>query len=565
MATIRPTVKDETPQGGFLLGDRQEVPGVVAGEPLGQAARDFLRRRVLPANRALEGGDLGRLRALVAEAGQAGLLGAEIPEAFGGLGAPPAVAGAILSGLGLNASFAVTCAAHLTIGTVPLLRHASDALKAEYLPAISAGTQIGAYALTEPAAGSDALNLATRAVAQGGGFLLSGAKQFITNAGIADHLVVIALVDGAGPTAFLVDARAPGLALGQEERKLGLHGSSTRALHLDGVPVSAERVIGAVGQGHRVALDALTVGRHHLGVLAAGHLELLLEVAAGYAAERRQLGRPIGERALVADLLGESVAVSYALEAVVARAAPLCAPDVADLVPAGVEAALCKVLGSEALCAVADATLQIHGGLGYLRGTWAEQSYRDVRVNRIYEGTDEINRRAIAQGLVRAARRGRLPIEAAAREAEAALASPSTAPGAGALAAHVRRMALVGLAACQSAGDALEPLEGPLAELALATYAADSAARRAAGGGALDAAAAGLTCARAVERAHAAYGEIVAVTGRPLPTRGLSLLDIAWPASRGEWRRQLALAALEAGRGPFARYAPIRPPSPETP
>ncbi len=476
----------ETPGGAFLLAGpaAPAEPKDSDAQALGQAARDFVRERVLVRNAQLEAGDRALLRELVREAGTLGLLGAEIPTKHGGLGAPPASANAVVSGLGLHASFAVTAAAHLTIGAVPLLRHASPALCAEILPAVATGERIGAYALTEPASGSDALHLATRAVERGGRYRLTGAKQFITNAAIADHFVIFALIEGAGPTAFLVDARTPGLQLGKEERKLGLHGSSTCALYLDGAEVPAERVIGAIGHGHRVALDALTVGRHKLGVLASGHLELLLEVSAVYAAERRQFGRPIGELALVAELLAESIAQAYALQAVTTRAAPLCAPEVADLVAALPEAAMCKVIGSEALCAVADAALQIHGGLGYLRGTWVEQSYRDVRVNRIYEGTDEINRRAIAQGLLRAIRRGKLDVAAAAGEAARVLvqggAPPLDAGSARALAAHVRRLALVGLQACSEHEGDSEPLEGALADLAIAAYAADSAAQRAA-------------------------------------------------------------------------------------
>ena len=322
----------ETPGGAFLLAGAAAPAEPMNGDAqaLGQAARDFMRERVLPRNAQLEAGNRILLRELLREAGKLGLLGCEIPTRYGGLGAPPSSANAVVSGLGLHASFAVSAAAHLTIGAVPLLRHASPALCAELLPAVASGERIGAYALTEPASGSDALHLSTRAVERGGRWAITGAKQFITNAAIADQFVVFALVEGVGPTAFLLDARTPGLQLGKEERKLGLHGSSTCALHLDGAEVPAERVIGAIGHGHRVALDALTVGRHKLGVLAAGHLELLLEVSAVYAGERRQFGRPIGELALVADLLAESIAHACVAGGA-ARAAPLCAPEVADL------------------------------------------------------------------------------------------------------------------------------------------------------------------------------------------------------------------------------------------
>jgi alkylation response protein AidB-like acyl-CoA dehydrogenase len=536
---------------GFLTGD-WTAPAVEAdARQAGQAARDFVRERVLPANAALERGDHARLRALVGEAGALGLLGAEIPVELGGAHAGARVANAVAGGLGLHGSFAVTCAAHLTIGAVPLLRHGTDAQRRALLPEMAAGRRIGAYALTEPSSGSDALNLSTRAVRDGAGWKLSGQKQFITNAGIADQFVVFALVDQLGPTAFLVDARAARLQLGAEEHKLGLAGSSTRTVHLDGVAVGADAVIGQAGQGHRVALDALTVGRHKLGVLSAGHLELLIEVAAGYAAERRQFGKPIGELALVAAWLGEMVQRAFALRAATLRAEALCAPDAPELSNALVEAGLCKLAGSEAIGFCADAALQIHGGLGYLRGTWVEQSYRDARVNRIYEGTDEINRRAVAGGLLRALRRGKLPLDAA--EAERALGPVDETPAG--LAAHVRRLAVVALDRARAFTGDVEPLEGPLADLALCAWLASSAA------GTPGAPEAALLCAAAqVERAHGAYAQIAAHLGNS--AKGLSLADVAPGVDRLALRIALGHRAVAAGRDPFVVYDPIHPPQP---
>jgi alkylation response protein AidB-like acyl-CoA dehydrogenase len=538
--------------GGFLTGDWTAPAAEAEARQAGQAARDFVRERVLSANAALERGDHARLRALVGEAGALGLLGAEIPVELGGAHAGARVANAVAGGLGLHGSFAVTCAAHLTIGAVPLLRHGTDAQKRALLPEIAAGRRIGAYALTEPASGSDALNLSTRAVRDGDGWRVSGQKQFITNAGIADQFVVFAVVDQLGPTAFLVDARAAGLELGAEEHKLGLAGSSTRTVHLDGVAVGADAVIGHPGHGHRVALDALTVGRHKLGVLSAGHLELLVEVAAGYAAERRQFGKPIGELALVAGWLGEMVQRAFALRAATVRAEKICAPDAPELSDALVEAGLCKLAGSEAIGFCADAALQIHGGIGYLRGTWVEQSYRDARVNRIYEGTDEINRRAVAGGLLRALRRGKLPLDAA--EAERALGGPVDETPAG-LAAHVRRLAVVALEQVRAFGGEVEPLEGPLADLALTAWLASSAA------GTPGAPEAALLCAAAqVERAHGAYAQIAAHLGAS--ARGLSLADVAPRLDRLGLRIALGRRAVAAGRDPFVVYDPIRPPPP---
>jgi len=547
--------------GGFLVGDfgppGDDEPALEAG----QASRDFMRERVLPANARLERGDHDLLRALVGEAGRRGLLGAEIPRELGGAQAGARAANAVAGGLGLQGSFAVTCAAHLTIGAVPLLRHGTDAQRRALLPEIAAGRRIGAYALTEPSSGSDALALSTRAARDGDGFRITGQKQFITNAGIADQFVVFAVVEQAGPTAFLVEASARGLELGAEERKLGLRGSSTRTVHLDGVRAGSDAVIGQVGHGHRVALDALTVGRHKLGVLCAGHLELLLEVAAAYANERRQFGRPIGELALVAGWLGEMAWRAFALRAATVRAEPLCAPDAADLSPALVEAGLCKLAGSEAIGFCADAALQIHGGLGYLAGTWVEQSYRDARINRIYEGTDEINRRAVAQGLLRALRRGRLVLDG--DEAVRALASPSVDASPSGLASHVRRLAIVALHQAQGFDGDGEPLEGPLADLALSAWLASSAS------GAVTASsteAAWLCVAAQLERAHAAYAEVAAFlgarSGRKPPLAGLSLADVQPGLDRLALRVGLGRRVLEHGRDPLLAYDPIRPPPP---
>ncbi len=554
--------------GAFLVGTGRDEPWRASGDHpetqlLGEASRNFMRSAVLPHNASLERGDHPRLRSLIEEAGRAGLLSIEIPPEFGGLGAPPASSQAVLSGLGHHSGFAVTCAANLTIGTVPVLRYGSAELRRALLPEIASGRRVGAYALTEPGSGSDALSMSTRAEPASGGFQITGAKCFITNAGFADHLLVFARVDGRGPTAFLVDARADGVSVGAEEPKMGLHTASTRQVFFDGAYVPAERVIGDPGQGHRVALDALVVGRHKLGVLASGHLELLLEVGAQYAAERKQAGRPIGELGMVARLLGESVARAWALDAVVSRAAPLVTPEAEDLSSAMVEAAACKVTGSESLCAVADAMLQLHGGLGYIRGTWVEQSYRDVRANRIYEGTDEVNRRAIAGGVLRSIRRGRFDLHTQAQEARWALADSPRSPDVWGLASHVRRLALVGVSAATELPDGRDELEGAVADLVIAAWVADSAARRAEGADthrALHEAAALLVIADSVERAHRAYGALAAAARTRLPTRALSLLDVAPGLDRAELYRLLARAALAEGRDPFTRYDPIRPP-----
>ncbi len=377
------------------------------------SVRDFVDREVLPAAARLDAGEVEVLRGLLARAADLGLAGLEIPERFGGLGLalPPAMR--VMAELSRQPSFSTSLAAHFCIGSLPLALFGSEPLKARWLPVLASGERIGAYALTEPAAGSDALGVCARAERSAQGFVLHGQKQFVTNGGVAGLYTVFAKVDGA-LTAFLVPAETPGLVPGRPEHKMGLRGSPTTPVALDGVEVPAEHVIGRVGGGHRVAFDILTLGRMSLGWGSLGVARTILRQSARYAAERKQFGRPIGDFGLVRTKLATMAARTRLLESLclrVARDLDARAPEgLAESAPgprrmalrhASVPSAMVKVLGGEAAAFVADEGVQIHGGYGFVEEYPVCGLYRDVRVNRIYEGTSEVNRLVIAGGLVK--------------------------------------------------------------------------------------------------------------------------------------------------------------------
>ncbi len=377
------------------------------------SVRDFVDREVLPANADLERGDTETLKRLLASAAELGLTGLELPERFGGLGLKLTPALRVMAELSRQPSFSTSLAAHFCIGSLPLALFGSETLKARWLPTLASGERIGAYALTEPSAGSDALGVRARAERADGGFVLHGQKQFVTNGGIAGLYTVFAKVDGA-LTAFLVPAETPGLVPGRPEHKLGLRGSPTTPVALDGVHVPEEQVIGRVGGGHRVAFDILTLGRLSLGWGSLGVARAILTEAAAYAAERQQFGRPIGEFGLVRTKLATMAARTQLLEGFclrVARDVDARAPDgLPESAPgpqrmalrhASVPSAMVKVFGAEAAGLVADEGVQIHGGYGFVEEYPVCGLYRDVRINRIYEGTSEVNRVVVAGGLVK--------------------------------------------------------------------------------------------------------------------------------------------------------------------
>jgi alkylation response protein AidB-like acyl-CoA dehydrogenase len=409
---------------------------------IGRTAQEFVDNEVLPKLDRLEEKDWALARDLVKQGAELGLLGVDVPEAYGGLGLDKVTSLVVSERLARAASFGATFGAHANLTIVPLVLFGSEAQKRKYLPGLLSGEVIGAYGLSESGSGSDALGARTKAARQpDGSFLLNGEKMWITNGGFADLFVVFAKVDGEQFTAFLVE-RAFGVKSGKEEHKMGLHGSSTTPLIFQDVKVPAENVLGEVGKGHKVAFNVLNFARFKLGAMCGGGATAAIGESAKYAATRRQFGQPIASFGAIKHKLGEMVVRTYAIESLLYRTAGLvdarvdAAPhDATDGGPAlaafeeyAVEASIAKVAGSEALNYVLDENIQIHGGNGYVRDYPAERHFRDARVNRIFEGTNEINRLLIPGMLIRRAVKGDLPLIPAAKALQEELIGPPAMP-----------------------------------------------------------------------------------------------------------------------------------------
>jgi alkylation response protein AidB-like acyl-CoA dehydrogenase len=470
-----------------------------------EAVAEFVAREVRPRAERIEAKDWAAHRELLAILGSAGFVGIDVPEAFGGAGLDKTASVVVTEALGSAESFSVTFAAHTGIGTLPLVFFGTDEQRARYLPGLAAGTTVAAYALTEPSAGSDAQAIRTRATREAdGSWRLDGTKQFITNAGFADLFTIYAKVDGEQFSAFLVERGTPGLEIGREEHKLGIHGTSTCALVLDGARIPAENLLGEIGKGQRIAFNVLNVGRFKLAAAVLGAMKPALATAAAYARDRVAFGRPIAGFPLVAAKLGRMAARTYAVESVVYRVAGLIDDRLAGTESAGpdevkaaleelaVECSIAKVLASEELDEVVDELVQVHGGYGYIEDYPAARAYRDSRINRIWEGTNEINRLLVPGTLLKRAMSGRLDLLGPARRAqEALLAGPTVDEdgGSGPLAAERRLVEgtrqltlLLAGAAVQRFGTGLEEqqeLLAGLADLAIATLTLESAVLRA--------------------------------------------------------------------------------------
>lgn len=487
--------------GGWLLESPERV---YTPEDFDETVREIARttrlyaeREVLPLLERLEHGELELNRGLLRKAGELGLLGAEVPEAYGGLDLPKTVSTVIseeLAGLG---GFAVTYGAHTTLGMLPIVYFGNEEQKQKYLPRMVTGELIGAYCLTEPGAGSDALSGKTRAELSPDGrhYVLNGVKQWISNAGFADLFVVFAKVDGEKFTAFLVE-RGFGVKVGPEEKKMGIKSSSTRQVIFEDVKVPVENVLGEIGKGHKIAFNILNVGRYKLGAGSIGGAKRALEVSAKYAKERVQFGRPIAEFGLIQEKLAEAAVRIFAGESAVYRTMGLIDAAIGDkkgpeAVMAGieeyaVEASIIKVLGSEILAYAVDEGVQIHGGYGFSQEYPIERAYRDARINRIFEGTNEINRLLIPGMLLRRAMKGQLPLVPAANKLREELLSPSFEEPEDrdlALVTNLKKLGLMlsGLGALkfQQKLEEEEELLAAAADLLIDLYAAESALFRA--------------------------------------------------------------------------------------
>jgi alkylation response protein AidB-like acyl-CoA dehydrogenase len=420
--------------GGSFLLDTRTPAEVFTPEDfseqhvlIGQTAEEFAQKEIVPNIEKMEHKDFSVTRDLLKKAGELGLSGVEIPEIYGGMELDKVSAAVIADHIAKYAGFATTWGGHTGIGTLPLVYFGNDAQKQKYLPKLAAGEIVGAYALSEASSGSDALNCRSRAALSSDGkhYILNGEKMWITNAGFADLFTVFAKVDGEKFTAFLVERNFPGFSIGAEEHKMGIRGSSTCPIILNDCKVPVENVLGEIGRGHIIAFNILNIGRFKLGAMCVGGARESLNNAIGYAKQRKAFKKVIADFGLVREKLANMATLIYVGESLVFRTvgmmdAALAAIDKSASDAAkktlkaieeyAVECSIIKVWASEMLDYVVDETLQIYAGYGFVEEYPAERAYRDARINRIFEGTNEINRLIITGFLLKRAMGGQLPL-----------------------------------------------------------------------------------------------------------------------------------------------------------
>ena len=422
-------IESISPQEIFIPEEFSEEQRLIAS-----AATEFVVGEVQPQLDDIEIQKEGLLPSLVKKAGELGLLSGDITEEYGGQDLDKVSVILLMEKLSqAGGSFLVAYGVHTGIGSLPIIFFGSKDQKKRYLPKIATGEMITAYALTEPGAGSDALSAKTTATlsADGKYYILNGQKQFISNAGFADLFVTYAKVDGEKFTSFIVEKKFDGVSADEEENKMGMKGSSTRSVIFADAKVPVENVLGEVGKGHIVAFNTLNIGRFKLGGGCVGSAKSALQDAVTYAKQRVQFGKPIAEFGLIKHKIAEMAIRTFTMESMVYRTAALIdralqkidhhADDVGIQMAKGIEEyaiedSINKIYSSEVLDYVVDEALQIHGGYGYIHDYAIERGYRDSRINRIWEGTNEINRLLIMDMLTKRAMKNRLPVLAAAQK-----------------------------------------------------------------------------------------------------------------------------------------------------
>jgi alkylation response protein AidB-like acyl-CoA dehydrogenase len=447
-------LRESDPAGVFTPEQRTDEHRMIR-----DTVRDFVTSEVMPVLDRLEAKDWDLARSLVRRCAALGLMGADVPEEYGGLALDKVSSVVISEQMSQAASFGATFGAHANLMILPLALFGTESQKRTYLPRLLSGELIGAYCLSEPGSGSDALGAKTRATRQAdGSFVLNGEKMWITNGGIADVFIVFAKVARESPgessaaaapesrdglfTAFIVERAFGGLTNGKEEHKMGLHGSSTTPIILQDVKVPAANLLGEIGKGHKIAFNVLNFARYKLGAMCGGGAKGAVAEAATYAAQRKQFGQPIASFGAIKHKIGEMAVRAFAVESLIYRTAGMidariaaagsastdAAASLAAVEEYAVEASIAKVAGSEMLDFVLDENIQVHGGNGYVRDYPAERHYRDSRVNRIFEGTNEINRLLIPGMLARRAAKGEIGLVSAARALQDELLGPPALP-----------------------------------------------------------------------------------------------------------------------------------------
>ena len=512
MTTSTPPAPTNT--GGIWLLEDTATGSVFTPERLNdehrlidQTAEEFAVNEVMANHDQLETKDWDLARRLFRRSGELGLMATDVPEAYGGLELDKASSVVVGSRIGQCGSFGSSFGAQTGLAILPLVCFGTEDQKQRYLGKLVSGEWVGAYCLSESGSGSDALGAKARATRQDdGSYVLSGEKMWITNGGFADLFVVFAKVDGEQFTAFLVERGYPGVSSGKEEHKMGLHGSSTTPVILQDVRVPADNVLGDVGRGHKVAFNTLNYGRFKLAVAANGGARVAIGESARYAADRHQFGQPIASFGAIKHKLGEMAVRAYAVESMIYRTTGLLDAALGDaehdatdptllrqtLEELAVECSILKVAGSEMIDYVLDENVQIHGGNGFVKDYPAERHYRDARVNRIFEGTNEINRLLMPGTLIRRALKGGLPLIAAAKKLQDEIMAPPSLPELSAEPLDDQRRAVSAFkkAAVMVLGQAMQRFGAQLtdqqeilswaADILIDTYAADSAVTRAA-------------------------------------------------------------------------------------
>jgi len=512
-AVLQPTHPAAVPQGGGFLFHEAGATRITSPETFSEEQRllyrtalQFCREQVLPQADAIEAKTPGLLRALLGKAGELGLLMVDVPERFGGLGGDKTTSLLVAEANSLMGSWSVTFAAHTGIGTLPIAWFGTEAQKARWLPGLATGELVAAYALTEQGSGSDALGAKTRAVKSpdGKSWILNGSKLYITNAAFADVFVVFAKVDGEHFTGFVVEKGTPGLTVGPEEHKMGIRGSSTCPLYFEDARIPVENLLGEIGKGHKIAFNILNLGRLKLGAGVLGGMKLQLGNALKFAEERKQFRTPVAKFPLIREKLARMAGAIYAIESMTYRTTGLIdallaaqqggdadeARTIAAFEEFAIEASILKVMGSESLGILIDEAVQIHGGAGFIQEYPVERAYRDARINRIFEGTNEINRMLVTGMLLKRAVKGTLPLFAQAEAVERALsegqlpaaAGPDALAGAARDGEALKMAALYAMkVAAERFGTEIEKHQevmGAVADVVMDAYALDSTVAR---------------------------------------------------------------------------------------